>query len=215
MSIALVPIKRLSTGKSRLATHLSREQLEQLSIAMLEDVVEALRGAEPVRRVVVVTPDEEVAARAEAAGAEGLLLVDPGLNPSLEAAAQRLHAGGSGASLIVLGDVAGVTSADIETLHAALAAQGGGVALAASNDGGTSALLRDPCDAIPCRFGPDSAKAHREAAERCGVAFTELSLPSLAIDLDQPADIERFLKSEAGGRRTRALLRAWNGEAAP
>jgi 2-phospho-L-lactate guanylyltransferase len=119
-----------------------------------------------------------------------------------------LNSGGE-ASLVVLGDVAGATAEDIEALHSSLAAQGGGVALAASSDGGTSALLRDPPNAIPCCFGPDSAKAHRLAAERAGVRFSEPALASLAIDLDRPNDLQRFLASKAGGARTRALLREW------
>jgi 2-phospho-L-lactate guanylyltransferase len=211
MSIALVPIKRLSAGKSRLHPKLARKQLEALSVAMLEDIVEALREAPSVSRVVVVTPDETVVATADAAGAEGLLLAVPGLNPSLEAATARF-AGEGEASLIVLGDVAGARAKDIEALHVALAAQAGGVALAPSTDGGTSALLRDPPNAIACHFGPDSAKAHREATQAAGLAFCELPLPSLAIDLDQAADLERFLATESGGQRTRALLRQWSEE---
>lgn len=213
MSIALIPIKQLSAGKSRLHPSLSRDRLEALSVAMLEDIVEALRGAASVSRVVVVTPDDAVAKAAEAAGAEGLVLTDPGLNRSLEAASARL-ADTDEALLIVLGDVAGVTSDEIEALHTALGAQAGGVALAPSSDGGTSALLRDPADAIACHFGPDSAKAHRAAAEAKGVAFREVALGSLAIDLDQAADLERFVRTEGGGRRTRALLRSFGVEGA-
>jgi 2-phospho-L-lactate guanylyltransferase len=213
LSIALIPVKQLSAGKSRLHPELSRERLEALSVAMLEDIVEALRGAQSVSRVVVVTPDDAVARAAEAAGAEGLLLTDPGLNPSLEAAASRLGDGDE-ALLVVLGDVAGVTSDEIDSLHDALAAQAGGVLLAPSSDGGTSALLRQPADVIPCRFGADSAKAHRAAAEQAGVEFRELALESLAIDLDQASDLERFVRSEGGGRRTRELLRAWRVKSA-
>ena len=181
---------------------------------MLEDIVEALQASASVTRVAVVTPDQTVAAHATRAGAEALVLLDPGLNPSLEAATRQLHADGTEASLIVLGDVAGVDKQDIQALHAALAAQAGGVALAPSRDGGTSALLRDPHDVIPSCFGPDSAKAHREAAERAAVRCSELSLPSLAIDLDRPSDLTAFVQSGRGGHRTRALLREWHWEQA-
>jgi len=209
VSIALVPIKRLSAGKSRLPPRLSRDRLEALSIAMLEDVVEALSSAPSVSRVVVVTPDEVVARTAEAAGAEGLLLGDPGLNASLDAATRRVAPNGE-ATLIVLGDVAGVRSDDIETLHSALRESGGGVALAPSSDGGSSALLRDPGNVIACAFGPESARAHREAARAAGIPFVERKLPSLAIDLDQPDDLEEFLRSNSAGARTRKLLRDWS-----
>jgi 2-phospho-L-lactate guanylyltransferase len=228
MSTALVPVKRLTTGKSRLLPELGREQLEALSLAMLEDVIEALQAAPSVDRVAVVTPDRTVALAADSFGAEPLLLADPGLNPSLEAAARALDLAPSEPLLVVLGDVAGATAGDIEILFEVLrpppveldtkltpatsqkisaAADPGAVALAPSNDGGTAALLRRPHDAIPPHFGPGSAKLHRQAAARAGVAYTEVSVASLATDLDCPEDIELFLQTEVGGRHTRELLR--------
>jgi 2-phospho-L-lactate guanylyltransferase (CobY/MobA/RfbA family) len=86
--------------------------------------------------------------------------------------------------------------------------------LAPSSDGGTSALLRAPHDVIPSRFGPDSAKRHREAAADRGVPYRELPLASLALDLDLPEDVEQFLsRAPARGRATRAVLARldWKG----
>ena len=60
---------------------------------------------------------------------------------------------------------------------------------------------------IPARFGPDSAKCHREAAALAGVPYLEVPLPSLAVDLDVPEDVERFLETQSGGARTRAALK--------
>jgi len=106
---------------------------------------------------------------------------------------------------VVLGDVAGALSSDIDTLSSVLEAPG--VALAPSSDGGTSALLRSPHDVIPSCSGSNSAKRHREAATRQGVAYREASLPSLALDLDLPEDVEHFLRTEGGGGQTRAALK--------
>ena len=66
--------------------------------------------------------------------------------------------------------------------------------------------MRRPWDVMPSGFGPDSAQRHRELAKRAGVPCVDLPLPSLALDLDEPEDLERFLETEGGGRRTRALL---------
>ena len=54
MIAAVVPVKALAGAKSRLLTHLAREHVERLSMAMLGDVVEALRDVpalEPRRRL--------------------------------------------------------------------------------------------------------------------------------------------------------------------
>lgn len=207
MNVALIPVKALGAGKSRLAATLERSEVEALTLAMLQDVVEAARGVARIDCTVVVTPDASVAAAAKEAGAEVLLRDDPGLNPSLDGAARELAGRGLDALLVVLGDVAGATSGDLGRLFEALEALGGhGVVLAPARDGGTAALLRAPHDAIESCFGPQSATAHRAAAARHQLPFRELALPSLAIDVDQLEDARTIAAGADGARRTRALL---------
>lgn len=206
MTTALVPVKPLQAGKSRLLGTLDREQIRALCLAMLGDVLEALAGVEGISQRAVVTPDADVGAAAERAGARALVRDDPGLNASLTAAAEELCAE-QDALLVVLGDVAGARSEDLGRLLAALGDLGGrGVVLAPSRDGGTSALLRAPHDVIPNRFGPESAKAHRRAAEAARVPYRELALPSLALDVDRPEDLRGLARGDAAAPRTRALL---------
>ena len=205
MIAALVPVKALPAAKSRLLPHLGADAARRLSIAMLGDVLEALARVPSLARIAVVTPDAAVAQTARGVGAEALLRPDPGLNPAVESAGAELAPGREDGLLVVLGDVAGVRADEIETLIGAL--QGRGVALAPSRDGGTSALLRIPRDVIPAGFGPSSAKVHRDLAERAGVPFREVALPSLSIDVDEPADLEALRSGASAGPRTRALLR--------
>ena len=205
-SAALVPVKALAAGKSRLAGSLPRGALERLALAMLGDVVGALRGTALLARVMVVTPDPRVADEAAALGAEPLLRDDPGLNPALDAGARVLAAGGAERLLVVLGDVPGARSTELAELFGALDALGGrGAVLAPSRDGGTSALLRAPWDVVPNRFGKDSAAAHRAAAREASVPYRELALASLAIDLDRLEDAHA-LRASPDAPRTRALL---------
>jgi 2-phospho-L-lactate/phosphoenolpyruvate guanylyltransferase len=206
MNLALVPVKRLAAGKSRLAAALGREATPALTLAMLGDVLAALRDSHRVDRIVVATPDPEVGEAVRTLGAEARVADDPGLNAALDAAARAL-ADPAGALLVVLGDVAGASGAELAQLFDALDALGGnGAVLAAARDGGTAALLRRPPGAIPSCFGAESAKAHRAAAERAGAPFRELALPSLAIDLDRSEDLAALLASDAAAPRTRALL---------
>jgi 2-phospho-L-lactate guanylyltransferase len=137
---------------------------------------------------------------------------EPGLNAALEDAAVRLAPAEGEALVVVLGDVAGALPEDFRRLVSAAGSGGAGASsaagvwLAPSADGGTSALLLRPARAIPFCFGPASAARHREAARAAGVAYHELALASLAIDLDQPEDLAAFLATSGGGARTRALL---------
>jgi len=207
MIAAVVPVKNLASSKSRLLPQLGRPALERLTVAMLCDVLAALGELPALDRIAVVTPDPSVAKAAERAGAEALLCRLAGLNPSVEAACALLAPGADDAALVVLGDIAGADASDLETLLRALPERG--VVLAPSSDGGTSALLRRPREIIAAGFGPNSAAVHRERAIRSGVCFQEISLPSLAIDIDEREDLEKFVHSHglATSTKTRRLLR--------
>lgn len=207
---AVVPVKTLAETKSRLSPSLGRGGVERLAVAMLGDVLEALLGAQGLDRVAVVTPDANVARAAIDAGAEALLRDDPGLNAAIDAAAGELAPGEHDALLVVLGDVAGIETSDVDALLDAAPAIG--VALAPSSDGGTAALLRSPAGVIGSAFGADSAKRHRELAEAAGVPYLEVPLDSLCLDLDEPEDLDRFLARKGAGHRTRELLRELRSE---
>ncbi len=205
-SAAVIPVKQLADTKSRLARDLPRDAVDRITLAMLADLLDCLHGVGRLDRIVVVTPDSDIADLAKQSGADPLVLRDPGLNLSLDAARQKLLDEGAKELLVVLGDVAGATPGDVGQMYSALDELGGtGVVLAAANDGGTSALLRAPGDLIGHRFGRDSADAHRALARDAGVPFRELVLPSLAVDLDQLRDVPGLLRTD-GARRTRQLL---------
>ena len=206
MTIALIPVKKLEESKSRLLSSLPNETRQALTLAMLEDLIEALSAARGISRIAVTTPDSTVAERAKAAGAEIILRPEPGLNAALEDGVERLARDSGEDLLFVLGDVAGALAEDFDRLFTEASKATRGLWLAPSSDGGTSALLHRPAGVVPCCFGKDSAKRHKEAAAESQVDYHEIELPSLAIDLDQPEDLEAFLATEGGGRRTRALL---------
>jgi 2-phospho-L-lactate guanylyltransferase len=206
VSLALVPVKRLGAAKSRLRGALG-ERADELTLAMLADLLDALVASPQLSRVFVVTPDETVAQVARAAGASARVAEDAGLNEALAAATADLAAPDEPV-LVVLGDVAGAAPREIAALFDALAALGGrGAVLAPSRDGGTAALLRAPHTALGTRFGSASGAAHRALAAEAGVPFRELALPALAIDLDRPEDLAALLATaDAAAPRTRALL---------
>jgi 2-phospho-L-lactate guanylyltransferase len=203
---AVVPVKALVDSKTRLRRGLSRLAVAQLAEAMLRDVLDALLLVSALDRVVVVTPDPDVAAVARDAGTEALIRDDPGLNAAIDAAAAGVCRDPADGLLVVLGDVAGVRAEEIARLLAAVDVPG--VALAPSRDGGSSALLRVPHGVIPACFGPNSAARHRERAEQAGVAFREVALPSLAIDVDRPEDLDAVLAGGGPAFHTRAACAA-------
>ena len=48
-------------------------------------------------------------------------------------------------------------------------------------------------DAVPLRFGDNSFFPHLDAARRAGIEPTVLDLPGIALDIDTPEDLARFM----------------------
>ena len=148
MRVLAVPVKSLSRAKSRLAPALTDLERGALTLAMLEDVLDASLGV-PGWETWVVSPDEvalEIAARR---GARPVAEDKPPLASAIRQVESLAKEEGAGTLAVLPADVPLVTA---ETLHVALRTLGA-VVLAPSADGaGTSLLLRRPPKAIPARL---------------------------------------------------------------
>ena len=190
MTAALVPAKALDQAKGRLAAILSEEERRDLALAMLEDVLRALKAAPRIDLVAVVSPDAEVLAKAQALGAQPIAELPSarGLNQALRHGLSLLSPRGIDALLVALGDVPLVSPAEIEAILDALPA-GRGAVICPSVARGTSALALRPVDAIPFRFGRGSFLAHRREAAAHGIPCRVLRIDSLTADIDGPDDL--------------------------
>jgi 2-phospho-L-lactate guanylyltransferase len=194
--ILAVPVKSLARSKSRLASELTPLERGALTLAMLEDVLDAALAVHGWI-VWVVSADEVVLEIAGRRGARPIPEDKPPLSAAVrqvESVARELEAS---ALAVVHGDLPLLTpEALTATLHTL-----GPVVLAAADDGaGTNLLLRRPPRAIPARFGPDSLRKHREAAAAKQLPVAVVERPELAFDVDAPSDILRLLGSGRRGR---------------
>jgi len=90
------------------------------------------------------------------------------------------------------------------------AAPGEGSVIAPAGDGrGTNAIFRRPAGLIPLRFGNDSFKPHFAAAKATNRPCVVLSLPGIALDVDNASDLRR-LAAAPGETRSQRLIREWN-----
>jgi 2-phospho-L-lactate guanylyltransferase len=205
--VAIVPVRSLSGGKSRLGEPLDAEERADLVLALLRRTVEQALAATRLARVVVVSEDAELLRQARVMGAASLLQDRPGLNQGLTEA--RAAADPEATAIMVLpADLPNVVASAIDELAEAaetarLAAPNRPVVvLVPDRHGtGTNALLVAPPHAIPFCFGAESRAAHTAAAKSAGATYVELGGP-LAFDLDTPEDLleadRRGLDHEAG-----------------
>lgn len=207
---AVLPVKRFAVAKRRLAAGLDDERREALVEAMLGDVLEAIGEARTIERTIVVSDEPRAV---EAAGAiDGEVLADPGEDGHSGAALAGVsRAGELDAECVVLlpGDCPLLAPRELDRLLTGVPSRF--VAVVPDRHGtGTNALVLAPPDAIRPEFGEGSRARHVAAARKADVPYAVEELPSLALDLDTPADLvalTRALESRRGrGRRTAKAL---------
>lgn len=186
---AILPVKRFAAAKQRLAPGMGGTHRAELAAAMLEDVLEAIGAARSVERTIVVTSEPGAGALATASGAEVLADPDQG-GHSGAALAGIARARELGADCVVLLpiDCPLLATRELERLLTGMPERY--VAIVPDRHGtGTNALALAPPDAIEPSFGEGSCARHVAAAREAGVPFGVEELPSLALDLDTPADV--------------------------
>lgn len=205
---AIVPIKDLSRAKQRLSGLLNGAERRALGLAMLEDVLSALRLSRALSGILVVTGDQDAEKLARGMGARILAEPDaPGLNPAVTSAAGLLARENIGGVCIVHGDAPLMKPEEIDRLAHAL---GAAPAMAIAPDaagGGSNGLALSPPDLIPFHYGASSFQAHlREAAAR-GITPQILQLSGLAFDIDAPDQLFTLAAAE-GVTRSQEFLRS-------
>jgi 2-phospho-L-lactate guanylyltransferase len=192
-TLVVIPVRSLEGAKSRLGAVLDAEERRELVEHLLRRTVAVALATPAVTRVLVVSPDPEVLAVAQAAGAEGLRQTSAGLNPGLVEARAAMAPTRHGRMLVVPGDLPAVS---VEALSRLLRAAddasttAGVVVLAPDRHGrGTNALLLDPAGIIEPDFGGDSRDAHARLALAAGAAYREVADDDIALDLDTPDDL--------------------------
>lgn len=190
-TIAVVPVKRISGAKTRLAGRLTAHERQRLVLDLFDHVLAVLAESPSIDDIIVVTPDSEILRRARAGYATGLLQPAEGLNEAIVLGRDLAIRRGATGLVVVLADLPLLTAADINTVVERTA--DATVVLAPDRHGqGTNVLSMRPVTAIEPAFGTHSLCRHRLAAGQCGLAIREYQSMGTGFDIDTPADFEEF-----------------------
>jgi 2-phospho-L-lactate guanylyltransferase len=191
----VVLVKDFDSAKERLRPSLGTRSRRALARRNAHLAVNAAAAGD---HVLVVAGSEEVAETAAAWGVSALLEPrEEGQNMAAERGIARAVAGGAEAVLLLSSDLPLVTA---EAVRRVL--QVGGnlprpavVAVPAIGRGGTNALYLHPPGAIGMHFGDDSLAKFQEDADERGVRFVVHHSDAIALDLDEPSDLERLTRA--------------------
>jgi 2-phospho-L-lactate guanylyltransferase len=195
----------LANAKQRLADVLDQRVRTELAHTMLADVLQAVSefGSEDVS---LVTNDPFALERA---ANYGFGVIPDTANTSetdaIELATRACVSRGIPRTLVIPGDIPLIEARDLITIFDHAPASGS-VLVPSADKRGTNAVLRAPAALFPLRFGNDSFQPHLQAAIATDTPCVVLSLPRIALDIDNADDL-RGLAAHSGNKRAQLLAR--------
>jgi len=188
---AIVPVKPLRRGKSRLAATLTEDERALLNESLLQHTLMTLSNLKDVEQVLVVSRDPRALTIARELGARTVQEDgQPQLNTALTRATVVAKMYTTSSVLVLPADLPLLTPEDVSALIER-ATQPPVVVIAPDRHGkGTNALLMSPAGLIQYDFGEDSFERHCARAREAGARLEIVELPSLGLDLDVPEDLE-------------------------
>lgn len=188
---AIVPVKPLRRGKSRLAGMLSENERAELNQSLLQHTLQTLSDIKELEQVLVVSRDPHALTIARQHGARTVREDgQPQLNTALARATVIAKVHATRGVLILPADLPLISPEDVLTLIGK-AGEPPVVVIAPDRHGkGTNALLISPSGLIEYDFGENSFQRHCERARQAGARLEIVDLPSLGLDLDLPEDLE-------------------------
>jgi 2-phospho-L-lactate guanylyltransferase len=209
---ALIPAKGFTNAKQRLSALLGAAERAALAEAMLRDVLRVAFAARGLDAVYVVTGDAEVQKIAASLGATVIMeQEEKGETEAVMFALLDIKWRGVEAALVIPADIPLLRPEDVELVLGQISRHDGVspfALLVPSHDRmGTNALLLAPTNAIGLRFGYDSFSYHLSQVAGRELPLRVLENERIALDIDEPQDLERFLRSGGGPGETYALVR--------
>jgi len=195
---AIVPVKPLRRGKSRLATAIDANERLQLNRVLLQRTIRTLIEIDEIEQVLVVSRDSAALAIARDLGARTVQEDGaPSLNTALKRATAVAKAYASRGVLIVPADLPLLSPVAVRGLVVRAANPPLVVIAPDRRHRGTNALLLSPADVIEPDFGRNSFARHCERARGAGARLEIVDLPGLGLDLDLPEDLELIQQMQA------------------
>lgn len=187
----IVPVKPLRRGKSRLATVLTQEERTNLNRSLLVHTLNTLSAIPEIDQILVISRDQAVLSLARDYGARTVHENGSShLNVALTRATVVAKNYATRGVLIVPADLPLLTCEDVSAMIEHATDPPVVVIAPDRHRRGTNALLLCPTGIIEYDFGENSFQSHCEKAKSARAKLVICDLPSVALDMDYPEDLE-------------------------
>ena len=187
----VVPLKGFATAKDRLSSALTPEEREYLAQRLATRVL-AVACAIPHSVVIVVSDDDSLLEWSKAFGAISVRQSRTGLNGAVSDARDEALRRGCEHVLITHGDL--VDPTPLVDLCASLD-QGLVTLVSDRHQDGTNVLALPASLDFTTHYGKGSFRAHLDEATRRGYSVHVVDDARLALDVDEPADLDLLTES--------------------
>jgi len=188
---AIVPVKPLRRGKSRLSGILTEDERADLNRTLLQHTLQILSELKEMDEVLVVSRDPQVLTIARNYGARTVREDgQPELNTALKRATVIAQVYATRGVLVLPADLPLISREDALALVERATDQPVVVIAPDRHGKGTNALLISPAGLIEYDFGENSFQRHCDLVKKAGARLEVVNLPSLGLDLDSPEDYE-------------------------
>jgi len=187
---AIVPVKPLRLGKSRLSGVLSDEERAILNRMFLEQTLNIVRDTPVVSQILVISRDPAALAIAREFGARTILEDgNPNLNSALTRATMLARNYAIRGVLVLPADLPLLTKDDLLEFFTHVHKPPCVVITPDRHKNGTNALLMSPGGLIKYDFGPGSFERHCELAKSANARLEIVHNEHIELDLDTPEDL--------------------------
>ncbi len=191
----IIPVKRLESTKSRLASILSKEQRIELSIYLLEDLLRIINTCN-IFDVIIVGSDQTIERLASSFNVRFILDQGEGVNNAVRLADS--HIDKFEASMIVPLDLPLLEPIDLIMIEDISKSIKKGIIITPSYRlDGTNILLRKPSLVMQTYYDMDSYLIHIQKAKEQGLEIKILLNDRLMHDLDSIEDIDYLINSRS------------------
>jgi 2-phospho-L-lactate/phosphoenolpyruvate guanylyltransferase len=188
---AIVPVKPLRRGKSRLAGLLSEDQRTRLNRFLLEHTLNTLKGIAEIEHTLVVSRDPAALALTRSLGGRTVMEDGaPQFNTAIKRATVVAKTQGAHAVLILPADLPLIKPADIRSFLKLGKKPPIMIIAPDRREDGTNCLLVNPTGILEYGYGPGSFNRHCERAIQGGARVEIVRSERLGLDLDLPEDLE-------------------------
>ena len=187
---AIVPVKPLRLGKSRLSGVLSDDERAILNRMFLEQTLDVLRNTPAISQTLVVSRDPAALAIAREFGARTVLEDgNPNLNSALTRATMLARNYATRGVLVLPADLPLLTKEDLVLFFDHINKSPCVLITPDRHENGTNAMLMTPGGLIKYEFGIGSFQRHCKSALAAGARLEIVRNQHIELDLDTPDDL--------------------------